>query len=121
MTAKEAAAFPAVQLFVERVTAIVEDFALTDANAPLVVAICRRLDGLPLAIEFAAPRVEALGVEGLAAGLDDSLRLLGTQRRAAMPRHRTMQAVVDWSYGLLSQDEQRFFRAPGMFPAGVTA
>jgi predicted ATPase/DNA-binding winged helix-turn-helix (wHTH) protein len=120
MTAKEAAAFPAVQLFVERVTAIVEDFALTDANAPLVVAICRRLDGLPLAIEFAAPRVEALGVAGLATGLDDSLRLLGTQRRAAMPRHRTMQAVVDWSYGLLSEDEQRFFRALGIFAGSFT-
>ena len=120
LTAAEAAAFPAVQLFVERVTAIVEDFALTDANAPLVVAICRRLDGLPLAIEFAAPRVEALGVEGLAARLDDSLPLLGTQRRAAMPRHRTMRAVVDWSYGLLSEDEQRFFRALGIFAGGFT-
>ena len=120
LTATEAAAFPAVQLFVERVTAIVEDFALTDANARLVVAICRRLDGLPLAIEFAAPRVEVLGVEGLAARLDDSLRLLGAQRRAAMPRHRTMQAVVDWSYGLLSQDEQRFFRALGIFTGGFT-
>jgi predicted ATPase len=103
------------------VSAIVEDFALTDANASLVVAICRRLDGLPLAIEFAAPRVEALGVEGLAAGLDDSLRLLGTQRRAATPRHRTMRAVVDWSYGLLNQDEQRFFRALGIFAGGFTA
>jgi predicted ATPase/DNA-binding winged helix-turn-helix (wHTH) protein len=121
LTATEAAAFPAVQLFVERVSAIVEDFALTDANASLVVAICRRLDGLPLAIEFAAPRVEALGIEGLAAGLDDSLRLLGTQRRAAMPRHRTMRAVVDWSYGLLNQDEQRFFRALGIFAGGFTA
>ena len=120
LTAAEAAAFPAVQLFVERVTAIVEDFALTDANAPLVVAICRRLDGLPLAIEFAAPRVEVLGIEGLAAGLDDSFRLLGTQRRTAMPRHRTMQAVVDWSYGLLSQDEQRFFRTLGIFAGGFT-
>jgi predicted ATPase len=119
LTATEAATFPAVQLFVERATAIVEDFALTDANAPLVVAICRRLDGLPLAIEFAAPRVEALGVAGLAARLDDSLRrLLGAQRRAAMPRHRTMRAVVDWSYGLLSQDEQRFFRALGIFAGG---
>ena len=118
LTANEAAAFPAVQLFVERVTAMVEDFTLTDANARLVVAICRRLDGLPLAIEFAAPRVEVLGVEALAAGLDDSLRLLGAQRRAAMPRHRTMQAVVDWSYGLLSQDEQRFFRALGIFAGG---
>jgi predicted ATPase len=95
LTAAEAAAFPAVQLFVERVTAIVEDFALTDANARLVVAICRRLDGLPLAIEFAASRVKVLGIDGLAARLDDSLRLLGTQRRAAVSRHRTMQAVVD--------------------------
>jgi predicted ATPase len=105
---------------VERVTAIVEDFALTDANASLVVAICQRLDGLPLAIEFAAPRVEVLGIEGLAACLDDSLRLLGTQRRAAAPRHRTMQAVVDWSYGLLSEDEQRFLRALGIFAGGFT-
>jgi predicted ATPase/DNA-binding winged helix-turn-helix (wHTH) protein len=120
LTAKAAAAFPAVQLFVERVTSIVEDFTLTDANARLVVAICRRLDGLPLAIEFAAPRVEVLGVEALAARLDDSLRLLGGQRRANMPRHRTMQAVVDWSYGLLSQDEQRFFRALGIFTGGFT-
>jgi predicted ATPase/DNA-binding winged helix-turn-helix (wHTH) protein len=120
LTAAETADFPAVQLFVERVTAIVENFALTDANAPLVVAICQRLDGLPLAIEFAAPRVEVLGIEGLAAGLDDSLRLLGTQRRAAMPRHRTMQAVVDWSYGLLSADEQRFLRALGIFAGGFT-
>lgn len=120
LTAKEAAAFPAVQLFVERATAIVEDFALTDANAALVVAICRRLDGLPLAIEFGAPRVEVLGIEGLAARLDDSLRLLKTQRRAAMPRHRTMQAVVDWSYGLLSEEEQRFLRALGIFAGGFT-
>jgi predicted ATPase len=120
LTAAEAAAFPAVQLFVERVTAIVEDFALTDANALLVVEICRRLDGLPLAIEFAAPRVEVLGVEGLAAGLDHSLPLLTARRRTAMPRHRTMRAVVDWSYGLLSEDEQRFFRALGIFAGGFT-
>ena len=111
LTAAEAAAFPAVQLFVERVSAIVEDFALTDANAPAVVEICRRLDGLPLAIEFAAPRVEVLGVEGLAARLDDSLQLLGTRRRTTVPRHRTMRAVVDWSYGLLTEDEQLFLRA----------
>jgi predicted ATPase len=65
LTAAAAAAFPAVQLFVERVTALVEDFALTDANAPLVSEICRKLDGLPLAIEFAAPRVQVIGIEGL--------------------------------------------------------
>src|SRR6266568_7382778 len=91
LTAAEATAFPAVQLFVERVSAIVEDFALTDANAPLIVEICQRLDGLPLAIEFAAPRVEVLGVEGLAAGLNHSLPLLTARRRTAMPRHRTMR------------------------------
>ncbi len=120
LTAAEAAAFPAVQLFVERVTAIVEDFALIDANAPLIVEICRRLDGLPLAIEFAAPRVEVLGVEGLATGLNHSLPLLTARRRTTMPRHRTMRAVVDWSYGLLSADEQRFFRALGIFAGGFT-
>src|SRR5712691_575833 len=106
LTAAEAAAFPAVQLFVERVTAIVEDFALTHGNAQPVGEICQRLDGLPLAIEFAAPRVEVLGVEGLAAGLNHSLPLLTARRRTSMPRHRTMRAVVDWSYGLLSEDEQ---------------
>src|SRR6201999_2791057 len=118
LTAEVAAAFPAVQLFVERVTAVVEEFALTDANARQVVAICRRLDGLPLAIEFAAPRVEVLGVEALAARLEDSLRLLGGRRRAAMTRHRTMQAVVDWSYSLLSQDKQRLSRALAIFAGG---
>src|SRR6266851_5027471 len=120
LTAAEAAAFPAVQLFVERVTAIVEDFALTDANAQPVVEICQRLDGLPLAIEFAAPRVEVLGVEGLATGLGRSLPLLTARRRTSMPRHRTMRAVVDLSYGLLSEDEQRFFRALGIFAGGFT-
>jgi predicted ATPase/DNA-binding winged helix-turn-helix (wHTH) protein len=120
LTAGEAASFPAVQLFVERVTASVEDFALNDANAPVVAEICRRLDGLPLAIEFAAPRVEVLGVEGLAARLDDSLQLLGARRRTTVPRHRTMQAVVDWSYGLLGEDEQQFLRSLGIFAGGFT-
>jgi predicted ATPase/DNA-binding winged helix-turn-helix (wHTH) protein len=121
LTAEEAAPFPAVQLFVERVSAIVEDFALTDANAPAVVEICRRLDGLPLAIEFAAPRVEVLGVDGLAARLDDSLQLLGTRRRTTAARHRTMRAVIDWSYGLLGEDEQGFLRGLSMFAGGFTA
>jgi predicted ATPase/DNA-binding winged helix-turn-helix (wHTH) protein len=120
LTVAEAEAFPAVQLFVERVTAMVEDFALSDENAALVGDICRRLDGLPLAIEFAAPRVEVLGVEGLAARLDDSLQLLGTRRRTAMPRQRTMRAVVDWSYGLLAEDEQGFLRSLGIFAGGFT-
>src|SRR5205085_6172360 len=113
LTAAEAAVSPAVQLFIERVTAIVEDFALTDANAPLIVEICRKLDGLPLAIEFAAPRVEVLGVEGLAVRLNHSLPPWGTRRRATTARHQTMRAVVDWSYRLLSEDEQLFLRALG--------
>jgi predicted ATPase/DNA-binding winged helix-turn-helix (wHTH) protein len=120
LMAAEVAAFPAVQLFVERVTAIVEDFALTDENAAAVGEICRRLDGLPLAIEFAACRVEVLGIDGLAAHLDDSLPLLGEQHRTAMPRHRTMRAVLDWSHGLLSEIEQRFFQALGIFTGGFT-
>jgi predicted ATPase len=120
LTATEAAAYPAVQLFVERVTAIVEDFALTDANAPLVVATCRKLDGLPLAIEFAAPAVEVLGLNGLAAGLNESLRLLRSRRRGQAPRHRTMRTVIDWSYSLLRQDDQRFFRALSIFSGGFT-
>jgi predicted ATPase len=121
LTAAQARGFSAVQLFVERATAIVEDFVLTDANAPLVADICRRLDGLPLAIEFAAPRIEALGVEGLAAHLHRSLTLLKTRRRAGTPRHQTMRAVVDWSYGLLNWEDQFFFRALGIFSGGFTA
>jgi predicted ATPase len=121
LTAAEASAFPAVQLFVERVSAIIEDFALTDTSAQAVVEICRRLDGLPLAIEFAAPHVADIGVEGLAARLDDRLPLLGVRGRKKTPRHRTMRAVIDWSYSLLSADEQRFFRAIGIFNGGLTA
>jgi predicted ATPase/DNA-binding winged helix-turn-helix (wHTH) protein len=120
LTAAEAEIFPAVQLFVERATATVEDFSLTDTNAPLVVEICRRLDGLPLAIEFAASRVEVLGIEALAARLDYGLPLLGAQRRSAIPRHRTMRAVLNWSYALLSGGEQQFFRALGIFTGSFT-
>jgi predicted ATPase/DNA-binding winged helix-turn-helix (wHTH) protein len=120
LSAAEAMDFPAVQLFVERVTAIVEDFALTDETAPLVVKICSGLDGLPLAIEFAAPGVEVLGLEGLAASLDNSLPLFGSRRRGRVPRHRTMRAVIDWSYSLLSESQQLSFSALGIFSGGFT-
>ena len=120
LKAAEAAAFPAVQLFVERVSAVIEDFALTDTNAPAVVDICRKLDGLPLAIELAAPRIETLGVEGLAAHLADSMALLKARRRTAIPRHQTMRAVVDWSYGLLAEDKRDFLRKLGIFVGGFT-
>jgi predicted ATPase len=80
--------FPAVQLFLERVFTVIDDFALTDADAPLVVEICRRLGGLPLTIELAAARVEVLGIHGLATHLDNSLQLLRTRSRTTMPRHK---------------------------------
>jgi predicted ATPase len=120
LTAAEAAAFPAVQLFVVRVRATVEDFGLTDADTARAAEICRRLDGLPLAIECAAARVAVLGVNGLAARLDNVLPLLGMRRRPAVPRHQTMRAVVDWSYGLLTGEEQRLLRALGIFAGGFT-
>ena len=94
---------------------VIDDFALTDANAPLVVEICRRLGGLPLAIELAAARVEVLGIHGLAAHLDNSLQLLRARRRTTVPRHQTIRAVLDWSYGLLSEDEKLLFRRDRRF------
>jgi predicted ATPase/DNA-binding winged helix-turn-helix (wHTH) protein len=120
LTAVEAQRFSAVQLFIERATAVVEDFKLTDETAQRVVEICRRLDGLPLAIEFAAPRVAVLGIEGLAARLDDRLSLLSTRQRITSPRHQTMRAVIDWSHGLLSDSEQRLFQAVGVFSGNFT-
>ncbi|HZB93019.1 MAG TPA: winged helix-turn-helix domain-containing protein, partial [Stellaceae bacterium] len=120
LTAAEALLFPAVQLFVERATEVMDEFALRDVDAPLAVEICRRLDGLPLAIEFAAARVRVLGLQELADHLDQNLQLLGSRRRMATPRHRTMLAVLDWSYGLLNGDEQQFFRALGIFSGGFT-
>src|SRR5260370_41839520 len=106
--------FPTVQLFVERATTALDEFALSDADAARVAEICRRLDGLPLAIEFAAARAQVLGVQALATHLDDSLRLLGV-RRGERVRHHTIGAVLEWSYGLLTADEQRFFRRLAVF------
>jgi len=115
LSAAEAMTYPAVQLFVERVSALIDDFTLSDADAPFAAEICRRVDGLPLAIEFAAARVEVLGIGTLAANLSESLQLLAGRRRGALPRHRTIRAVLDWSYGLLSEEEKRFFRRLGVF------
>ena len=116
----EAMTFPAVQLFVERVIAADEDFALTDGNVPRVVEICRRLDGLPLAIEFAAPSVALLGVDNLSTLLDSTLSLLTAGRRTSSPRHQTMRAVIDWSYSLLSVREQRLLQTLGVFSGDFT-
>ena len=115
VSAAAAAAFPAIQLFAERVAASCESFELTDADVPIVADICRRVDGLPLAIELAAARVDLLGIRGLAARLDDRLRLLTRGRRTALMRHRTLRATLDWSYELLSPFERAVLRRLAVF------
>jgi DNA-binding winged helix-turn-helix (wHTH) protein len=90
LTAAQAMTYPAIQLFVERATESLDTFELTEADAPVIVDICRRLDGIALAIELAAGRVDAFGVRGLAALLDDRFRILTRGRRTALPRHQTL-------------------------------
>jgi predicted ATPase/DNA-binding winged helix-turn-helix (wHTH) protein len=106
LTAAEALAFPAVQLFVERARASLEDFELGDADAPVVADICGKLDGVPLAIELAAARIDAFGIRELSGLLDDQFRLLKQGSRTAVLRHRSLAAALDWSYELLTADER---------------
>jgi predicted ATPase/DNA-binding winged helix-turn-helix (wHTH) protein len=114
LDAQEALMFPAVQLFVDRATDRVDSFTLRDADAPAVAEICRRLDGLALAIELAATRVDAFGVGGLLRQLDDRLGVLAG-RRSGPERHRTLKATLVWSYGLLSAREALLLRAIAVF------
>ncbi|MEZ0214774.1 MAG: winged helix-turn-helix domain-containing protein [Xanthobacteraceae bacterium] len=117
LRAAEALAFPAVQLFVDRARDRLEGFELSDADAPKAAEICRRLDGLALAIELAATRIDAFGVAGLLQQLDDRFRLLEGPRGGA-ERHRTLTATIDWSYNLLAANEQTLLRRLAIF-AGV--
>jgi len=103
LTVAELGANPAVQLFVERATAVQPHFALTERNAAAVAQICRRLDGIPLALELAAARAQALLPEQIAARLDQRFRLLTGGSRAALPRQQTLRATLDWSYELLTE------------------
>jgi predicted ATPase/DNA-binding CsgD family transcriptional regulator len=105
----------AVRLFADRAAAVRPGFALTEDNWPHVVQICRTLDGLPLAIELAAARIRALSVEQIAARLDDRFRLLASGDRTAPPRQQTLQAAVDWSFELLTPDEQTLLRRLSVF------
>ncbi|WP_132661693.1 ATP-binding protein [Rhizobium azibense] len=114
LTAADALAFPAIRLFVERATSGSE-YAFDDDEAPIVTHICRQLDGIALAIELAAGRVEAFGTRGIAELLNDRLRLLTGGRRTALPRHQTLAAMIDWSYGALSPEEQTVLRALAVF------
>jgi predicted ATPase/DNA-binding winged helix-turn-helix (wHTH) protein len=115
LKAAEAMSFPAVRLFVERVTASGGPFVLSDADAPIVADLCRRLDGVALALDLAARRVAALGVRGTAALLDSQLRLLWQGRRTALPRHQTLGATLDWSHNLLSEFERVVLRRLAVF------
>ena len=116
----EPAQLGAVTLFAARVTALSPLFRLTPANAPAVAEVCRRLDGLPLAIELAAARVPVLGLEELRGRLHRSLSVLGGKATAAAPRHQTLRATFDWTHDLLSPDEQRLLRRLAMFVGGFS-
>jgi predicted ATPase/DNA-binding CsgD family transcriptional regulator len=111
----DAGADEAVRLFADRAGAVRPGFALTEENWAHVVQICRTLDGVPLAIELAAARIRALSVEQIAARLDDRFRLLASGDRTAPPRQQTLQAAVDWSFELLTPDEQTLLRRLSVF------
>ena len=112
--------YTAVRLFIERATQALGTFRVTNANAPVVAQICHRLDGIPLAIELAAVRVKVLRVEQIAERLDHRFRLLTGGSRAVLPRQQTLRALIDWSYDLLSKDEQVLLRRLSAFVGGWT-
>ncbi|MEU4163890.1 BTAD domain-containing putative transcriptional regulator [Actinoplanes sp. NPDC026670] len=119
--AAEAARAPAVRLFAERAAAVRPDFTVDDGTAGDVVRIVRGLDGLPLALELAAARLRTLGLAELAAGLSDRFTLLTSGNRTAQPRHRTLRAVITWSWNLLADDERVLAERIAVLPGGVTA
>jgi predicted ATPase/DNA-binding winged helix-turn-helix (wHTH) protein len=119
-TANAVLRYPAVQLFIRRVAARAASVVLTDEEAPIVAEICRKLDGIPLAIELAAGQVAALGIENTVARLVSRLELLKLSHRTAVPRHRTLKATLDWSYDLLSEAERIVFRRVAPFVGHFT-
>jgi len=118
--AKASAATGAVELFEARAQAVDPRFALTASNLPAVIEICRRLDGIPLAIELAAARLPLLGVEGLRTRLHERFALLTGGARVVLRRHQTLRATLEWSHTLLTPDEQTVFRRLGVFAGGFT-
>lgn len=120
-TPEQASTSASVQLFSERAASASATFLLDNSTVGAVVEIVRRLDGLPLAIELAAARLRVLPVSEIAARLDDRFRLLTGGSRTAMPRHRTLRAVVEWSWDLLDEQERTLAQRLAVFPAGATA
>jgi predicted ATPase/DNA-binding winged helix-turn-helix (wHTH) protein len=115
ITAEDALCFAAVELFVERAAACLGGYTLTENDAPVVAEICRKLDGMALAIELAAGRVDTMGISGLAASLGDCLNVLTQGRRTALPRHQTLRATLDWSYQLLPTAQRAVLRRLSVF------
>src|ERR1700676_369587 len=111
----------AVQLFVATTMALQSDFSPNEENLSAIAAICRRLDGIPLAIDLAATRVATLGLQQVVAGLDDRLGMLTGGRRTALPRHQTLRATLDWSYQLLPEPERMLMRRLAIFAGDFTA
>jgi predicted ATPase/DNA-binding winged helix-turn-helix (wHTH) protein len=119
--AEDAIGHSAVHLFVVRIQALLRsDFLPRREELATACAVCRHLDGIPLAIEFAAARAATLGLSEVAARLDDRFKLLISGRRTALPRHQTLRATLDWSYNLLGEFEQSLLRHVAVFPAGFT-
>ncbi len=112
--------FAAMRLFVERATFHQTGFKVTRSNVRVIAEICRRLDGIPLAIELAAARVKVLSVEQISARLDDRFHLLTGGVRTDLPHHQTLRAAMDWSYDLLPEEERALFRRLSVFVGGFT-
>jgi predicted ATPase/DNA-binding SARP family transcriptional activator len=120
VTVVEATSYPAVRLLADRAGAARPGFTVTDENVPYVVRICRALDGMPLAIELAAARLRVLPPDQVADRLADRFRLLTRGSRAALPRHQTLRAVVDWSWDLLNEAERTLWCTLSAFAGGAT-
>ncbi len=120
ITAEGARGYSAVEMFEDRAALAFGGYRLDDADAPFVADICRRLDGIALAIELAAGRLASLGVRGLASSLEDCFRVLTHGRRTALARHQTLRATFDWSYRLLSPGDQAALRRLAVFSGAFT-
>ena len=120
LSAEEMRRYPAVEMFEERAAFALGGYQISDTDAPYVAEICRRLDGIALAIELAAGRLAGLGVQGLANSLGDCFSILTHGRRTALPRHQTLRATLDWSYRLLSPEDQAALRYLSVFNGSFT-
>jgi predicted ATPase/DNA-binding SARP family transcriptional activator len=112
--------YESVRLFVDRANMIQPEFSLTEQNSKAIVQICRRLSGMPLAIELAAARVRIMSVDEIASRLHDLFSLLTSGNRSALPRHQTLRATIDWSHDLLTEPERILFRRLAVFAGGFT-